>query len=62
MSKRNLTDTNTTLLTVVDQLFGRHLRTGRWFVDEGLAARGRRQRSSRSDERPHGNALDPTII
>jgi hypothetical protein len=42
MSKRDLVNTNKTLLIAVDQLFGRDLRTDGWFVDEGLVARGRR--------------------
>jgi hypothetical protein len=62
MSKRELTNTNKTLLTAVDQLFGRNLRTDGWFVDEGIVARGRRQPSPRNDERRYGNALDPAVI
>ena len=34
MSKRDLTNTNKTLLTAVDQFFGRDLRIDGWFVGE----------------------------
>jgi hypothetical protein len=62
MSKRTPANIDKTPLTGVDQLFGRDLRIDGWFVDEGLATRGRRRPSLRSDERPSENAPDPAII
>jgi hypothetical protein len=62
MSKRTPANIDKTPLTGVDHLFGRDLRTGGWFVEEGLAARGRGRPSLRSDERPSENAPDPAVI
>jgi hypothetical protein len=62
MGKRSPAGNGTAKLTGVDHLFGRDLRQGGWFVDEGRASAGRRRPSSRSDERPNEYGPDPAII
>ena len=62
MSKRTPANIDKAPLTGVDHLFDRDLRTGGWFVEEELAARGRGRPSLRSNERLSENAPDPAII
>ncbi len=62
MGKRSPAGNGTAKLTGVDHLFGRDLRQGGWFVDEGLVAPGAavRRRAATSGENEYGP--DPAII
>lgn len=62
MSKRNTAAAAALNLTGVDQLFGRDLRKGGWFVDEKLVSGNRRRPALRGDDRPGDMGPDPAVI
>jgi hypothetical protein len=49
-------------LTGVDQLFGRDLRQGGWFVETDLSGNARARPSSRNADRPGEPKPDPAVI